>query len=50
MGYLGCFVWSERIRGLILFKGVECNIPKKVLPKVDLRCVDVGKGLWAVGC
>jgi hypothetical protein len=27
-----------------------CNIPKKKLPKVDLRCVDVGKGLWAVGC
>jgi hypothetical protein len=27
-----------------------CNIPKQLLPKVDLRCVDVGKGLWAVGC
>jgi hypothetical protein len=27
-----------------------CNIPKKLLPKVDIRCEDVGKGLWAVGC
>jgi hypothetical protein len=27
-----------------------CNIPKKMLPKVYLRCVDVGKELWAVGC
>jgi hypothetical protein len=25
-------------------------ISKTMLPKVDLRCVDVGKGLWAVGC
>jgi hypothetical protein len=25
-------------------------ISQKMLPKVDLRCVDVGKGLWAVGC
>jgi hypothetical protein len=27
----------------------RCNIPKKMLPKVDLRCVDVGKrvvGRW----
>jgi hypothetical protein len=27
----------------------ECNIPKKLLPKVDLQCVDVGKrvvGRW----
>ena len=50
LGYLGCFAWSGRIRGRILFKGVECNIPKKMLPKVYLRCVDVGKELWAVGC
>jgi hypothetical protein len=25
MGYLGCFAWSGRIRGRILFKGVECD-------------------------
>ena len=25
-------------------------ISQKMLPKVDLRCVDVGKGLWAIGC
>jgi hypothetical protein len=28
----------------------EPVISQKMLPKVDLRCVDVGKGLWAVGC
>jgi hypothetical protein len=44
MGYLGCFAWRGRIRGRILFKGVECNIPKKCWPKVDFRCVDEGKG------
>jgi hypothetical protein len=44
MGYIWCFSWSGRIRGRILFKGVECNIPKKCWPKVDLRCVDEGKG------
>jgi hypothetical protein len=44
MGYLVCFARSGRIRGRILFKGVECNIPKKCWPKVDLRCVDEGKG------
>jgi hypothetical protein len=31
-------------------RGVECNIPKKILQKVDLLCVDVGKWLWAIGC
>jgi hypothetical protein len=30
--------------------GAHLVIYKKMLPKVDLRCVDVGKGLWAVGC
>jgi hypothetical protein len=50
MGYLECFVWSGRIRGRILFKGGRVQYPKKMLSMVDLRCVDVGKGLWAVGC
>jgi hypothetical protein len=27
-----------------------CVISQKKLPKVVLQCVDVGKGLWAVGC
>ena len=29
---------------------LDKKFAKKLLPKVDLRCVDVGKGLWAVGC
>jgi hypothetical protein len=57
-----CFEWCcymgtlDVLFGVVEFedefflRGVECNISKKMLPKVDLWCVDVGKGLWAVGC
>jgi hypothetical protein len=42
MGYLGCFVWSGRIRGRILFKGVECNILEK---NVDQKLI-FGAWMW----
>jgi hypothetical protein len=45
MGYLGCFVWSGRIRGQILFKGVECNIPKKCYQRLIF-----GAWMWEKGC
>jgi hypothetical protein len=41
MGYLGCFVWSERIR----FRGVECNIPKKCCQRLIF-----GAWMWEKGC
>jgi hypothetical protein len=40
---------NQRLRGHG-GEGRKAIISQKMLPKVDLRCVDVGKGLWAVGC
>jgi hypothetical protein len=45
LGYLGCFAGSGRIRGRILFKGVECNIPKNVDQKLIF-----GALMWENGC
>jgi hypothetical protein len=45
MGYLGCFVWSGRIRGRILLRGVECNIPKKCCQRLIF-----GAWMWEKGC
>jgi hypothetical protein len=50
MGYLGCFAWSGRIRGRILFKGGRVWYPKKMLTKSLFLVREWGKGLWAVGC
>jgi hypothetical protein len=49
MGSLGCFVGVVEFEDEFFLREVECNIPKKRLPKVDLQCVDVGKrvvGRW----
>jgi hypothetical protein len=47
---LGVLLGVVEFEDEFFLRGVECNIPKKMLPKVYLRCVDVGKELWAVGC
>ena len=44
MGYHGCFFGVDKFEDEFFLRGVECNIQKKMLPKVDLRCVDEGKG------
>jgi hypothetical protein len=45
MGYLGCFVWSGRIRGRILLRGVECNIQKKCCQRLIF-----GVWMWEKSC
>jgi hypothetical protein len=50
MGTLDVLFGVVEFEDEFFLRGVECNISKKMLPKVDLWCVDVGKGLWAVGC
>jgi hypothetical protein len=50
MGALDVLFGVVEFEDEFFLRGVECNIPKKMLPKVNLRCEDVGKGLWAVGC
>ena len=49
-GTLDVLFGVDEFEDEFFLRGVECNISKKMLPKVDLRCVDVGKGLWAIGC
>ena len=44
MGYLGCFVGVVEFEDKFFLRGVECNIPKKCWPKVNLWCVDEVKG------
>jgi hypothetical protein len=58
-GTLGVLLGVAEFEDKLFLRGVECNIPKKIRPKVDLRCVDVGKGcgsldakaevIWGVG-
>jgi hypothetical protein len=45
--WMFCWEWSNS--RMNSFWGGRVYIPKKCWPKVDLRCVDVGKWLWAVG-
>jgi hypothetical protein len=44
LGFLGCLLGVVEFEDEFFLRGVECNIPKKCWPKVDLRCEDVEKG------